>query len=190
MARPFQRRELFALGALSAIAALTWLWSRQGAEEEDPVISAGAAAPGYYVLGASILGTDQHGQALYNVHAARAEELPSEQRLQLSDVALRYLPEADVPWMLTATQGQAFFAETYLEFSGGVELTRSGEAESGPMVIRAATLRLEPASFDVRTDGPVSLHFGDRRLDAVGLSANLKAEHLALESDIHGEFGP
>ena len=189
MTRPFQRRELFALAALTAIAMLTWLWSRQGIEDEGPVAVVGAA-PGYYLNGASILGTDEQGRALFHVQAARAEELPAEQRLLLSDIAVRYQPDTQVPWVLTATQGQAFLEETYLDFSGEVQLTRSEPSESGPMMIRTSSLRLEPETFDVRTDGPVSLWFHDRRLDAVGLSANLKAERLALESNVHGVFGP
>ena len=124
MTRPFQRRELFALAALTAIAMLTWLWSRQGIDEDAPVTVTGAGAPGYYLHGASILGTDDEGP------------------------------------------------------------------DSGPMAIRTSSLRLEPGTFDVRTDDPVTLYFGDRRLDAVGLNANLKAGRLALESSIHGEFGP
>ena len=190
MTRPFQRRELFALGALTAIAMLTWLWSRQGIEDEGPATVMGAAAPGYYLNGASILGTDEQGRALFHVQAARAEELPAEQRLLLSDIAVRYQPDTEVPWVLTATQGQAFLEQTYLDFSGEVELTRSEPSDSGPMLIRTSSLRLEPETFDVRTDGPVSLYFDDRRLDAVGLSANLKAERLALESNVHGVFGP
>lgn len=191
MTRPFQRRELFALGALTAIAMLTWLWSRQGIEEDEPAAQVGTAAPGYYLYGASILGTDEEGRALFRVQAASAEELPAENRLLLSDVAVRYQPETDVPWVLTATEGHAFLEETYLDFSGAVELTRTEQSDAGgPMVIRTSSLRLEPETFDVYTDGPVSLWFGDRRLDAVGLDANLKAERLALESNIHGEFGP
>ena len=190
MTRPFQRRELFALGALTAIAMLTWLWSRQGIDDDDPVTVPGAAAPGYYLQGASILGTDEEGQALFRVQAASAEELPAQNRLLLSDVAVSYQSEAQVPWVLTATQGHAFLDETYLDFSGEVELIRSEQPDSGPMMIRTSSLRLEPETFDVHTDGPVSLYFGERRLDAIGLSANLKAERMALESDIHGEFGP
>ena len=190
MTRPIQRRELFSLGALTAIAMLTWLWSRQGIDNEDPVAAQSAAVPGYYLRGASILGTDEQGRALFHVQAASAEELPAENRLLLSDVAVRYQPEAQVPWVLTATEGQALLEETYLDLSGEVELTRNGEPDSGPMTIRTSSLRLEPETYDVRTDAPVSLWFGNRRLDAVGLNANLKAERLALESSIHGEFGP
>ena len=190
MTRPVQRRELFALGALTAIAMSTWLWSRQGMDGEDPVTVVGTAAPGYYLRGASILGTDEAGRALFRVQAASAEEVPAQRRLLLRGVAVRYQPESQVPWVLTATEGQAFLDQTHLDFTGEVELTRSGRTDSGPMAIHAGSLRLEPATFDVRADGPVSLYFGDRRLDAVGLSANLKAERMALESNVHGDFDP
>ena len=144
MTRPFQRRELFALGALTAIAMLTWLWSRQGIEDEGPATVTGAAVPGYYLNGASIQGTDEEGRTLFHVQAARAEELPAEQRLLLSDIAVRFQPDTQVPWVLTATQGQAFLEQTYLDFSGEVELTRSEPSDTGPMLIRTSSLRLEP----------------------------------------------
>ncbi len=172
------------------IAMLTWLWSRQNAGGEDSVTVAGSAAPGYYLHGASILGTDDEGRALFRIQAASAEELPAEKRLLMSDVAVRYQPEAQVPWTLTATQGHAYLDEAYLDFSGEVVLTGDGRPDSNPVLVRAASLRLVPETFEARTDGPVSLHFGDRRVDAVGLTANLKAGRLALESNIHGDFGP
>lgn len=187
---PLQRRELFALGALAMLAIATWLWSRQGAEDQAPIAQSRAPAPGFYLRGAAILGTDEAGRALYRIQAASAEELPEENRLLLSDVAVAYQPEVDVPWVLTAARGEAFLDETYLDFTGEVELARSRQADSGPIVIRAAWLRLEPESFDVHTDGPVSLFFDDQRLDAIGMNANLKDERLALESGVHGEFRP
>lgn len=190
MTRTLQRRELFALGALAVVAMLTWLWSRQGADEAPPAAAADAAAPGYYLRGASIVGTDEEGRALFRVQAASAEELPAQNSLRLSDVAVRYQPEAEVPWVLTATEGRAFPEATYLDFSGDVKLVRSARPDSGPMMIEATSLRLEPETFDVRSDGPVRLHFDGPRLDAIGLSANLKAESLQLESNVHGQYDP
>lgn len=191
MTRPLlQRRELLALGALAMLAMATWLWSRQGVDDQGPVAQIRASAPGFYLHGAAILGTDEEGRALYRVQAASAEELPGENRLLLSDVAVVYQPEVDVPWVLTAARGEAFQDETYLDFTGEVQLALNRQADSGSIVIRTTWLRLEPESYDVHTDSPVSLFFDGQRLDAVGMNANLKDERWALESGVHGEFSP
>lgn len=181
---------MIALVALTALAISTWLWSRQGVEDGTPQVTVNSDALGYYLRDAAILGTDVDGSALFRIQAASAEEMPGERRLLLSDVAVAYQPAAEVPWALTAARGEAFLEESYLDFSGEVELIRIPRAATGPTVIRTESLRLEPESFDVHTAGPVSLFFGGSRLDAVGLSANLKAERLALESSVHGEFDP
>ena len=183
-------RDLFGFSALAAAAMLTWLWSRQGIDNETQAVPPPSAPPGYYLRGASILGTDEEGRTLYRIRAANAEELPEEKRLLLSDITVEYQPEFNVPWVLTAAAGEAFLEETYLDFSGEVELSRNRPTDSGPTAIRAVQLRLEPESFDIHTDGPVSLFIGGQRLDAVGLRANLKIEHMALESNVHGEFDP
>ncbi len=189
MTPPLRRREIFGLSALAVVAMLTWLWSRQGVDDGARVVPARLDAPGYYLRDAVIVGTGEDGSALYRIHAASAEELPEEQRLLLSDVTVEYQSEVNVPWVLTAAGGEAFLDRTYLDFNGDVELTRSGEDDFRPMVIRTVALRLEPESFEVHTESPVSLFIGGERLDAVGLSANLKAERLALESSVHGVFG-
>ncbi len=175
--------------ALAAAAMSTWIWSRQGDDDEVRVAPARLDAPGYYLRGAAIVGTDEEGQALYRIEAASAEEFPEEERLLLSDVTVEYQSEVNVPWVLTAAGGEAFLDRTYLDFNGEVELTRSAEGDLRPMTIRTVALRLEPESFEVHTESPVSLFIGEQRLDAVGLSANLKTEHLALESRVHGVFG-
>ena len=177
------------MGALAAVATLTWLWSRQGVDDGVRAVPARLDAPGYYLRDAAIVGTGEDGSALYRIQAASAVERPDDQRLLLSDVTVEYQSEVNVPWVLTAAGGEAFLDQTYLDFNGEVELTRSGDDDLRPMVIRTMTLRLEPESFEVHTESPVILIIGGERLDAVGLNANLKAESLALESSVHGVFG-
>ena len=169
---------------------MSWLWSRQGGGDDDALSSADYVPLGYYLSDASILGTDDEGRTLYRIWAGSAEEMPEERRLVLRDVIVEYEPGNDVPWVLTASSGEAPIDETYLDLNGGVELTTGEQATGHPTIIRTEHLRLEPQEFLAETDEPVSVFIGERRLDAVGMKADLKADNLALESNVHGQFRP
>ncbi len=183
-------RNVLGLSALTATAAFSWLWSRQGIENDSRGGSTRSAPLGYYLKDAAILGTDEEGRPLYRIWAGSAEELPDEDRLMLRDVRVEYQPQLDVPWVLRATAGEAPLNETYLDLSGDVELTADSGGRSGPTIIRTGRLRLEPEDFVVQTAEPVTIFIGNRRLDAVGMRIDLKADHMALESNVHGQFLP
>ena len=184
-------RNLLTFSVLIIAALASWLWSRDGAID-TPQSGLGRSVPlGYYLTEATILGTDEDGRALYRIRAGHAEEQPDEERLVLNDVTVDYQPGAEVPWTLKATNGEAPLNESYLDLSGEVELARGPqEGGAGPTVIRTAQLRLEPGDFVAQTEDPVSVFFGDRRLDAVGMRADLKEDNLQLESNVHGQFRP
>jgi len=48
---------------------------------------------------------------------------------------------------------------------------------------------LEPERYTVTTDSPVTLSFEGNRLEARGLSADLRDDRLELSS-VHGRFDP
>lgn len=183
-------KNLLGITLLISIAILSWLWSRRGAEEEPRVAPARSGPLGYYLSDAQILGTDENGRPLYRIWARSAEELPDERRLMLSDVTVEYQPGNDVPWILKAARAEAPINESYLDLSGDVELASGAQEGAGLTIIRTVQLRLVPESFMAETGAPVSVFIGDRRLDAIGMRADLKADHLALESDVHGQFRP
>ena len=183
-------KNVLGIAILVSLALLSWLWSGQGAQDETREIPARSGPLGYYLSEAEILGTDESGQPLYRIWAGSAEEQPGERRLVLSDVTVQYQPENDIPWVLKATRGEVPANESYLDLSGDVELATGPQEGAGPTIIRTDQLRLEPESFVAETRAPVSVYIGDRRLDAVGMRADLKADHLALESDVHGQFRP
>ena len=180
------------LGAtlLVSTALLSWLWSREGSQDQTAQTPIQPGPLGYYLSDAEILGMDENGRPLYQIWASSAEERPGERRLVLSDVTVQYQPENDISWTLKAARGEVSTNESYLDLSGEVELATSPQEGLGPTIIRTVQLRLRPESFVAETGAPVSVFIGERRLDAVGMRADLKADQLALESNVHGEFPP
>ena len=57
----------------------------------------------FYLKTARILGTDDNGDLLYEIEAAHAEQ-QAKDRIEFTDVRIRYSPGADVPWIVHADE--------------------------------------------------------------------------------------
>jgi LPS export ABC transporter protein LptC len=183
-------RNILWFSCLAGAALLSWYFSREDPARDRPSGRRDTSPLGYYLTDAALLGTDEDGRVLYRVWAGRAEERPDEDRLVLSDVRVEYQPALDVPWKLRAGSGEARTSESYLDLSGSVELAREPQDGGERTVVRTRRMRLEPETFVASTAEAVSVIFGDKRLDAVGMRVDLKDDLLELESDVHGEFFP
>jgi len=183
-------RNLIGLSLLAALVIASWYFSRQ-----ETALSAaggdGAGGPlGYYLREANISIMDEDGQLLYEISAGQIEERPAENRAGLTGIRVRYSPATDVPWELSAANGEIPDDADYIELIGNVELASTSQSSGETTVIQAPRLRLAPDDFLASTDSEVSVLLGAERLDAVGLSANLKGDYLELKSSVHGQFTP
>ena len=169
---------------------MSWYWSRAGTTETQPREVRESLPLGYYLIDAEILGTDEEGRLLYKIWAGRAEERPDEERLSLSDVRIEYRPVENVPWLLTADSGEAPTDQSYIDLSGAVELANAPPDQEERILIKTEKLRFEPEIFVASTEEAVSLFFGAKRLDAVGIKVYLRDDRLELKSSVHGEFDP
>ena len=175
---------------LSAIAGVSWYWSRTSTPANNTGDFRSNLRLGYYFSDAEIVSTNEDGQPLYKLWARRAEERPNENRLFLSGVRLEYRPIEDIPWFLSAESGEAPTDESYIDLRGAVELVNEPQNQADRTLIRAQALRFEPESLVASSEGSVNLFVGDRRLDAVGIKVYLRDERLELESNVHGQFDP
>ncbi len=94
-------------------------------------------------------------------------------------------------WTLTARTGLMPQDATQVELRDDVEI--KGEPQLSAHAPAPATLRTAKLSVDLqtqvaRTQERVEILWGDRRLTAVGLTADLKAGRVKLESAVHGLF--
>jgi len=183
-------RNVLAAGALACAAAATWYWSRPPAPAPAARAANDTAPLGYYLRGARITGTDDDGRITYMLTAEHAEERPAEERLELLGVRIDYRPESEVSWQVRAARAAAPKSGSHLELSGEVELRDEPVDGRPPTVIRAETLRLAPDEYVAETSAPIEVTIGNDVLRAVGLKADLKHDHLQLESEGHGRFVP
>jgi LPS export ABC transporter protein LptC len=186
--RTFVRNTVVML-VLAILAAATWVatWPRQA-----PDAPAGTGADtrplGYYVRGARLLGTDEEGRVLYRINAENFDELPDEQRLQLTGVDIEYLPADGTAWTLSATSASAPKDASLLDLVGTVEVSSTPTDGSKPLTILTEKLRFSPDTSSAESDEAVQIRVGDWRLDGVGLRMHLKGDSLELESQVHGTF--
>jgi LPS export ABC transporter protein LptC len=182
-------RNLILILLLGAAAAASWYFSLPEPQEERRESNPGGAPVGYYLSGASILGTDENGRVAYSLVAQRLEEHPNEDRLLFVGVQIDYRPADTTPWRITAATGSAPKNRALVDLAGDVEL--KSQPQSGqPIRIATQKLTFVPATAIATTDDPVTLAIGHWQFDAVGLRTQLKDQSLRLESKVHGKLGP
>lgn len=175
---------------LALVAAVTWLaltWQRQGTT--PPVERTDAAQPlGYYVHGARMTGTDEQGRVAYRVLSGRLDEVPEEDRLRLTDVSIEYHPPEDTAWSISAASASSPKGGSPLDLVGNVEIKSVPTDGSEPLTIDTEELRFWPDTSIAETDAYAHIRVGSLQFDALGLRADLKADLLELESQVHGTF--
>jgi lipopolysaccharide export system protein LptC len=184
---PLNLRSVTGLALLAVIAAASWLWSQYEAAPTAPQRDPVSVPPGYYLSGAVLIGTDTEGRIQYRLRAGRAEEKPASNTLEFSDVEIEYAPAQQIPWIVRATNATGPVDLSQLELSGQVSL-ESARPGREPLLIETTQLLFEPERLMARSDQPVQIAIGTRRINAVGLCADLKEDRLKLESQIHGQF--
>ena len=175
---------------LAILATATWLatWQRQAAapaleraEDAEPL--------GYYSLGARFSVTDEQGRVTSRVFAERLDELPGDQRLQLTGVKVEHRPADDLAWSLSAATAISARDVSQLDLLGNVEVRSAPADGSGPWTIRTDALQFWPDTSKAESQSPVEIHIGDWRFVAAALRMDLKGETLELES-VHGTLLP
>lgn len=183
-------RNLVVFVALAGLAVGSWYITRVNPSNNVANEPGRRLPPGYYLIDARLLGTNEAGQVVYQISAGRLEERADESGLLLSDVRVDYRPAFEIPWRLTATRGEAPRDQSYLELRGAVRLVSEPENGGTGTMIETQRLTLQPERFVASTDESVSVLMGRTELKATGMKAYLKEDRLELESNVHGQFRP
>lgn len=183
-------RNGIAIAFLASAAAASYWWTREPPAEPAPRRAGDAELPGYYAHGARLTGTDEMGRVAYRLRADALEEVPGQDRFEMSGVRVDYTPADETPWSITATSASAPTDRSAVLFEGEVELRSAPEDARRAYVFTTAQLRFEPGRSWVETDRPVAMRVGDWEVEGVGLRAHLNDEVLKLESSVHGRIVP
>jgi len=170
-----------------AVALGLWLWQLSPPPESTEATAAATrrnAEPGYVAIGADLLDTGADGQPQFRLRAARIEQATPTADLTLSDLEFQH--QGRSMWTLSALHGVMPLTSEQLQLSGDVHA--SGALGAAPISIRTDTLEVDLQQQKLDTHAAVSIDWGNNRLSANGLHADMKSDSLRLESHIHGEF--
>jgi hypothetical protein len=92
-------RNIIVFVLLIAAALASWYLARSNRAADADALPYDPVHRGYYLKSARILGTDEDGSLLYEIEAAHAEQ-EAKDRIEFTEVRIRYSPDADVPWIV------------------------------------------------------------------------------------------
>jgi LPS export ABC transporter protein LptC len=184
-------RNTIVMLVLAVLAAATWIATWQRDDASPPIDRDPHAEPlGYYARGARLAGWDEQGRLTYRIFAERLDELPGDDRLQLTGVNVDYQPADDVEWILSAATAQYARDGSQLDLLGNVEVRSLPSDASRALTIVTEKLLFSPDTSSAETDERVEIRVGHLQLEGAGLRSDLKGRTLKLESDVHGTIAP
>ena len=180
-------RVLLVAAFLALVAALVqWrIVGREPPSEEPDVMR-----PGYFLTGVDLEEFGVDGRLRIGLQSISANEEPATGVVRLSEVVVDYHAPTGRLWHLTSESARVPPGGRTVDFEGDVRL--AGQPGEDP---RSAQLFSERLSLDTvgevaDTKSPVELVFGNHRMHALGMRADLKAGTLLLESNVSGRFAP
>jgi LPS export ABC transporter protein LptC len=179
---------ILVLLALIVVVGLSFVGGDSSENRRETI--APANQPGYFLMGATITDTAEDGSLRMRIEAARIEQIPTDNSVELSTLHLTYIGSEDHGWLVTADHGVVPAESKIVHLSGNVRV-RGLVADGLPeAVIETPTLDFDTSRSTARTDDFVTVVIGSQSLSAHGLDADLKQRHLQLESRVHGQFNP
>ncbi|MEM7611253.1 MAG: LPS export ABC transporter periplasmic protein LptC [Pseudomonadota bacterium] len=183
-------RQFMVMVLLGLAAALTFIASTNREEVADTDRVSTPIRSGYYMLDATIYGTDQSGEPLFVIEAAQAVQSGRGQPIQLSDIRIEYAQNRQNPWRIAARSGSLDESSNNLRLEGDVTATRSSDNPRDTVQLRTEVLSFDPLAEVVQTDALVSFRMGEGDLMATGMRASLGQNTVELRSNIRGQFTP
>ena len=182
-------RAITLIVVLTAAALGSWYLARSNRSAEVDALPYDPEHRGYYLKSARILGTDVDGSLLYEIEAAHALQAARD-RIEFTEVRIRYSPGADIPWVVHADEATLSEGNPRIALRGHVRaLGRSGDDDQDTE-IRTQYLELDPERFVAETEERVQIRIGARSLTATGMLASLNDDKIELKSNVRGKIVP
>lgn len=183
-------RIFTALAVLAVIAGTLLLGRSRQAPAPAVTDAATETGSGYAARDAEVIETGADGRPLYTLHAESIVQRPEAATVQLEEVDMDYRDDSGNRWRVRANTGRILEDASRIELMGEVHVMGTPPGEYADASILTERLIFDAERNLVMTREPVTLNWSGRALRARGLVADLKAQHVRLESDVHGSFNP
>ena len=181
-------RSIVLLVVLTVAALGSWYLARINRGDDVDALPYDAEHQGYYLKAARILGTDEDGSLLYEIHADEAVQ-EAQDRIEFTNVRIRYSPDSAVPWTVHADTATLRQGDPRIALRGHVRAVGQAGGDQDTE-IRTQYLELHPERYVAETDERVQVRIGARSLTATGMLASLNENKVELKSNVRGKIAP
>ena len=143
----------------------------------------------YIVKDAKLYGTNAEGKFLYKIVAKKAQANNTDRQIYLDRVFLDYDGDQDIDWSITSDKGQLLSNSNVLALSGNVTV-QSLSNENNMTTISTDYLEINPNTYTIATNRDVLIELDDNKIEAKGLTAQLKNNRLNFISNINASIQP
>jgi len=143
----------------------------------------------YIVKDAKLYGTNIDGKFLYKIVAKKAQANNTDRQIYLDQVFLDYDGDQDIDWRITSEKGQLLSNSNVLALSGNVTV-QSLSNENNMTTISTDYLEINPNTYTIATNRDVLIELDNNKIEAKGLTAQLKNNRLNFISNINASIQP
>ena len=200
--KPFSWSRPLGYIAIIGVVALAYFIGRLGrGNNGTDETTRETADPGYAAHDAEIIETGYDGRERYRLNAKVIRQRTEAGTIELETLEMNYHPGAqpgvagesrpergDEVWHLTSDRGLVRADGDDVQLEGNVRVTGSAPESGMPLSFTTSELRINTPTEFIETRAPVRFTLSGYELVAKGLTADLKAGTLRLESDVHGQF--
>ena len=141
----------------------------------------------YIVKDAQLFGTNTEGNFLYKIVAEKAQANNTDRQIYLDRVFLDYNGDQNIDWKITSDKGQLLSNSNVLALSGNVTV-KSLSNENNLIIISTDYLEINPNTYTIATNRDVLIELDNNKIEAKGLSAQLKDNRLNFNSNINASI--
>lgn len=189
--------------AVIAVVAGAYFIGRAGRGNNGTDEAAGQTPdPGYAALDAEIIETGYDGRERYRLNAKTIRQKTETGVIELETLEMHYHPGAQPQvageirpaaadkevWHLASDRGLVRADGDDVQLEGNVRVTGAVPDAGMPLSFTTTELRINTPTEFIETRAPVRFMLSGHEILAKGLTADLKAGTLRLESDVHGQF--
>ena len=159
------------------------------AKSNDNLETLGPTRVEYIVKDAKVFGTNAEGKFLYKIVAKKAQASNTDRQIYLEKVLLEYNGNQAIDWVITSDKGQLLPNSNVLALSGNVAVQNISN-ENTMTTIATDYLEINPNTYTIATNRNVLIELDNNKIEAKGLTAQLKDNRLNFNSNINAIIQP
>lgn len=175
-------RNLLLFGLLACGSLVTWFFARIAEEEPARAFDTDPLPGGYFLIGATLYGTNEAGEPIYRIRADRVEQLGESDDILFDEIRLEYTEDSGVLWNVSARKGATDAGRSVLDLLDGVRAVYATGSDTDETIFETDALHLDMNESVATTNEPVRVLRGRSELRATGLELDLQTDDWQLGS--------